>query len=117
MATDELGDHVGQETPHRKPAGHGKAQRDGRVEVATGDMSHGVGHGQDGQAERQRHAEKADADLGKGSGEDGRAATTEHQPERAEALGRQSLLHETKLRTEASRHDGPAVRSKKDKSE
>ena len=93
----ELGDHIRQEAPNRKPASHGKAQRDGRVEVATGNMSDGIGHGQDGEAESQRDTEKADPDLRKGSGEDGRAATTEHQPERAETLGRQRPLHIKKL--------------------
>ena len=40
-----------------------EADRDGRIEVAAGDVADRVRHRQDGQAERERDAEQADADA------------------------------------------------------
>ncbi len=43
-----------------------------------------IGHGQHGQPEGQRHADKADAQLREGGGQNGRAASAQHQPGRAD---------------------------------
>jgi hypothetical protein len=55
-------------------------------------LTEGIGHGQHGEAERQRDAEKADADLRKGRREHGASAAAEDQPERAQELGPQALM-------------------------
>ena len=47
----------------------------------------GIGHRQDGQAERERDAGEADAETGKRRGENGAAAAAEDEPERADAFG------------------------------
>ena len=68
-------------------AADGEAERDGRVEVAARDRADGVGHGQDRQAEGERDAGEADAELGKAGGEHGAAAAAEDEPEGADGLG------------------------------
>jgi hypothetical protein len=45
-------------------AGSPKTERHGRIEVAARDVTDGIGHGEDGQAECKRYAEKANADRG-----------------------------------------------------
>ncbi|MBB3914219.1 hypothetical protein GGQ65_001489 [Rhizobium fabae] len=59
--------------------------------------AHGTGHGEHGQAERQRHTRKSDPELGIGSSEHGTAASAEDQPERAEKFGHKALLHAQSL--------------------
>ena len=98
-ARDDLGGDVGGRLlPGDAPPG-GRAERDGRVEVAAGDVADGVGHGQDGQTEGQGDTDEADAeldvvggvdDLG---GEHGRAGAAEDEPEGAESLGAQAGGH------------------------
>lgn len=73
---------------------HGEADGDGGVEVRTGDVGDGVRHRQHGQAEGERDAEEADAQLDVGvvaaeveGGEDGGSAPTEDEPEGAEEFG------------------------------
>ena len=61
--------------------------------MAARDMADRVGHGQHGQAEGQRHADEADAELGKGRGQHGRAAAAENQPGRADEFGRKLARH------------------------
>ena len=56
-------------------------------------MADRIGHGQHGQAEGERDAEKADPEIGKPGGEHGSAAPAEHQPERSEELGGNSPPH------------------------
>jgi hypothetical protein len=56
-------------------------------------VADGIGHRQDGEAERQCDAGKADTELRKGGGENGAAAAAENEPERAEELGSQPLRH------------------------
>jgi hypothetical protein len=46
-------------------AGGPKTECDGRIEVAAGDVTDGIGHGEDRQAECEGYAEKANADCGK----------------------------------------------------
>jgi hypothetical protein len=50
-------------------------------------MTDRVSHGQHGQPEGERNAEKADAEIGKPGSEHRRAAAAKHQPESAEKLG------------------------------
>jgi len=54
-------------------------------------MADREGHGQHRQAERQRDAEQADADLRKSGSKYGTAAATENQPERSKKLRRISF--------------------------
>ena len=70
-------------------------QTDGHrgIEVAAGDVADGIGHGQHRQAEGQRHAREPDAQFRKAGGEHRAAAATEHQPERAEELGAETMVH------------------------
>ena len=75
--------------------------------MAAGDMSDSRRHREHRQAEGQRHADKADAEVGIGSGEDGAAAAPEHQPERADCLGEQFSNHEVLSRSVAG--EGAAV--------
>ena len=65
----------------RAPSGHR------RVEVAAGDAAHGVRHGEDRQAERQRDAERRRRRL-RSRGEDRRAAAAEHQHRRCRGTQR-----------------------------
>ena len=57
-------DDVGQESCCREAPARRQPDGDRRVQVAAGDVADGIGHGEHGQAEGERHAEKADADIG-----------------------------------------------------
>ncbi len=81
-----LGDDVGQELAAREPAAGPEPDRDRRIEVAARDVPDGVGHRQHGQAEGQRDAEEADAQLGKRRRQHRAAAPAEDQPERPDEL-------------------------------
>jgi len=59
--------------------------------VAAGDVLHGVGHRQHGQAGRQRHAQQPYADVGKRGRQRGAAVPPEHQPEGADELRSESV--------------------------
>ena len=61
-------------------------ERRRRVEMATADVSDGIGHGEHREAEREGHAQEPDADIGHTGGQHSRAAPTEHQHEGAEEL-------------------------------
>src|ERR1700733_1057965 len=63
-----------------------KADGDGGVQMAPGDVADGEGHGQDSQTERKRYANIADAEMN-ARGKDGAAATAEDKPESAEEFG------------------------------
>lgn len=54
--------------------------------MSTRNVAQGIGHGNNGQAEGEGDAGKADPECGKGGGQNGGAAATEHQPEGAEAF-------------------------------
>ena len=63
-----LGDDVGQDLARREATTGPQPERDRGVQVASGNVADGVGHGQDRQAEGQRHAQEADADGGERGG-------------------------------------------------
>jgi hypothetical protein len=60
---------------------HQRAHGNSRVEVPATDVTDGIGHGDDGEAKGQGHAQQADSDFGERGGQHGAAAATEHQPE------------------------------------
>src|SRR3546814_2301965 len=57
----------------RRPGTEG----DGRIEMPAGDVTQRIDHGDDGKAEGEGHADKADAKCGKGGGQHGGAAATQ----------------------------------------
>src|SRR5262245_37324146 len=77
-ATQNLGGDVGKQLAARKTPRRPEADRHRGVEMSAGDVGHRVGHRENGEAERQRNAEKANADPGKRRGEDGTATPTEN---------------------------------------
>ena len=81
---DNLCEPIGDDVAGLEASGGPKADRNGRVEMAAGDMSHGIGHGQHRQAERQRHADEADPKLREGRGQHGAAAAGKGKPEGSE---------------------------------
>ena len=85
-STKDLSHDVGQNLPRRKTSAGTQPDRYRGIEMATGDVTDRISHGDDGQAERNRHAEQSDSNIRKCSGENRGAATTENQPERAEEL-------------------------------
>ena len=54
--------------------------------MAAGDVADGEGHGEYGEAEGERDARKADAELRIGGGKSARSAAAEDQPKGAEEL-------------------------------
>jgi len=56
-----------------------------------------IGHGQDRQAERQRNASEADAELRKRCGKHRGAASAKNQPGRSDEFGRKLSHHCTAL--------------------
>ena len=81
----------------KTPAGP-ESKRDGRVEMAAGNVPHRVGHSQHRKAESQGDAKKADARAGRHVGRQHRAAAAaEYQPERAENF-RKILFHSNSFR-------------------
>src|SRR5262249_44690523 len=83
-----------------KPATDGEPDRDRGIEVAPRDVADRVGHGQNGQPERERDAEKPDPDTWEGRRQDGTSATPEHEPERSQKLRERTLgkRHESSFR-------------------
>ena len=49
--------------------------------MAAGDMTDGIGHGQNRESERERNTHQANADIRKTGGDYSAATTTQHQPE------------------------------------
>jgi len=82
-----LGNHVSRELGKFEAARHGKANRDGRVQVAAGNMPDGKSHRQHGQTKGQRDADKTDSHFRKAGSQHGRPATAEHEPECTDELG------------------------------
>ncbi len=74
------------------PAGP-EPDRHRRVEVTARDRAERVGAGQHRQAERERHADEADAEFRERGRQHRAAAAAEHQPERAEQLGGEFRCH------------------------
>ena len=94
---DDLHDDVRQHLFGREALGGPQADGDGGVEVPARDVADGVGHGEHGETERERHTEEAEpervgvaAELG---GQHGGTAAAEHQPERADRFGDELLAH------------------------
>jgi hypothetical protein len=96
QTTGDLGDPVGDQVLGREAPRDHRTDRDGGVEMTTGDVPDGVHHREDGEAERQRHAEVPDPDVEGADvrvagdllgGEDRRTTTAEDQPEGAEEFG------------------------------
>ncbi|CAD5301347.1 hypothetical protein BOSE62_70081 [Bosea sp. 62] len=83
---DDLGDDVGHHLAGREAPAGGEADRDGRVEMTAGDMADRIGHGDDGQTERERYTKQPDADLRKARRDHGAAAAGEGQPEGTDHL-------------------------------
>ena len=79
----------------QRPALHRQCDR--RVEMAARDMTYGIRHRQNRQAEGQRDADKADPEIGKTRGQDRGPASTKCEPECAKELGyassRQIITH------------------------
>ena len=85
-----------------------EADGDGRVQVAAGDVADGVGHGQHGEAEGERDADEADAEVRgpprqEARREHGAAAAAEDEPERADELGDEFVFHGGPLWREETR--------------
>ena len=99
MAAIDLHHHVGQHLLGGEALGGPEADGDGRVEVPARDVADGVGHREDGEAERERHAEEAEAERvarlapREVGGQHGGTTATEDQPERAERFGDELLAH------------------------
>jgi hypothetical protein len=83
---ENLRDHIRQDLAGRKATAGGKTNRHGGIEMATRHMADRVGHRDHAQAERERHADQADADLRKARGDDGAAATGKSEPKGSDGL-------------------------------
>lgn len=94
--TDDLRDDVWDGFRFGMPSADDEPHRDSRIEMAAGDVSDGVGHGQNGETEGKRDTDKADAELGAVRKEHGRedcaTAAAEDQPEGAKELGDQFVF-------------------------
>ena len=82
----ELGDYVAHEVLPAEPTAHKDSQGDGRVDVAARDVADAVGHGDDGQAERQCREQVATATRGVAANEHGGTAAHEGEHERTDKL-------------------------------
>ncbi|KAF5034791.1 hypothetical protein DSECCO2_592420 [anaerobic digester metagenome] len=95
--TDDLGDHVEKRFLPLDLLGHEHAQRDRGVDVASGYRTDGIGHHQQGEAERQCYSQITHVSTR----EHGRSHTTEDQHEGPDDLGHQflqdSVVHEMYL--------------------
>ena len=100
-AADDLGDDVGDHLGFRMTSADDQSDGDRRIQVAARDVADGVGHGHHGEAEGERNADEADAEVdggvtdrtGEVRREDRAAAATEDEPERAEDLGEEFVSH------------------------
>ena len=91
--TKHLGNHIGEDLGAAKFASGPEAEGDGGVDVAAGNMTNGVNHGQQGETKGERNAKESKTQrvvgvvVGEGGGKNGGAATTKDQPKRAKQLG------------------------------
>src|SRR5215475_7592371 len=85
---DDLRNHIGQNLAGGKTPARGKTDRNGGIEVTTGYMADGIGHGYDAQTERQGYADQTDPDLRKAGSDDRAAAACKCEPERSDQFGR-----------------------------
>jgi hypothetical protein len=74
----------------KRPPAH-KADGHGRAEVAAGDVPYRAGHGDDHEAEGQRHADESDARGPERCSQNRCPSATEDEPESAEELRRRLL--------------------------
>ena len=95
---EHLRDDVGHQLGGLEPPARPQADRDRRIEMAARDVADRIGHGQDRQAERQRDAGEADAELRKRCGKHRGAASAKNQPGRSDEFGRKLAHHCTALR-------------------
>src|SRR5262245_3252768 len=72
-----LRDDVSNDFRTREPASHTKTDGDGRVQMATRDVSDRVRHRHDRKAESEGYAEKSNTDLRKCCRENGGATSTQ----------------------------------------
>src|SRR5689334_20353283 len=102
-------EHLGDDIRHKftgletasghEPEGHG------RVQVTTRNMTNGIGHRQNREAESKSHTNEADADIERGAFEfgadnrrqNGAAAAAKDEPESADELGRTASAQLHKL--------------------
>ena len=95
-AGDERSGKLGHDERQDFAAGHElrtpQAERHGRVHVRPRDTAHGVDHGHDDEAERERNAHVADLAGVRGIEDDG-AGAGEDENERAEELGAEAAVH------------------------
>ena len=56
----DLGNHVGDQVGSREALAYDQSEADGWVEVAAGDVSDGINHGDDGEAECQGNSGESD---------------------------------------------------------
>ncbi len=85
-AAKHLRDDVCREVPGGKAFAGAEADGNGRIEMATGDVPNGIGHGQHRQPEGEGNAKPADADLIHTGGQHRAAAAAEDQPESTDEL-------------------------------
>ena len=64
-----------------------------RIEVTAGNVADGIGHREHGQAEGERDANPADADIRKAGCENGTAAAAEYEPESSKGFSDQFVFH------------------------
>ncbi len=72
---------------------HDQPQRHRRIEMTAGNVTHGIGHGQDRQTECQADTQPANSNIGHTGGQHGTAAAAQNQPECADKFGNEFLGH------------------------
>ena len=84
---NHLGDDVGRGFLSGEATAGNLTERDSRVQVATGNVTDGVGHGEHRKAEGERNAHVTDTGGGNAASEHGCAAAAEYEPEGADRFG------------------------------
>src|SRR6185295_9512451 len=83
---EHLRDDVRDEIGSLEAPADEETDRDGRIQVAPGDVSDRVRHREHGEAEGERDPDETDAHVRKRRGEDSAPASSEDQPERSDEL-------------------------------
>ena len=84
---DDLGHDVGRSFLSGEAAAGNLTERDGRVQVAARNVTDGVCHGENGEAECERHAHVADTGGRNAASKHGCTAAAEYKPEGADSFG------------------------------
>ena len=84
---NHLGNDVCRSFLSGEAAASNLTERDSRVQVATGNVTDGVGHGEHRKAEGERNAHVTDTGGGNAASEHGCAAAAKHKPEGADSFG------------------------------